>query len=84
MRHLDGDATNNQVENLCYGSRTENILDVYRQGRAWRKLTLDDIRDIFLRVNKGETGASLAREYGVSQNTVSRIKLGRYKSCSII
>lgn len=84
VRHLDGDATNNQVENLCYGSRTENILDVYRQGRAWRKLTLDDIRDIFLRVNKGETGASLAREYGVSQNTVSRIKLGRYKSCSII
>ena len=83
VRHIDGDATNNNVENLCYGSRTDNILDVYRQGRAWRKLTLEEILDIRDRVLSGETGAALAREFGVSPATVSAIKVGRYKSRSI-
>lgn len=84
IRHLDGDATNNRVENLRYGSRTENILDVYRQGRAWRKLTLDEIREIYVRAHNGETGSALAREYDVAPCTVSAIKVGRYASCNII
>jgi hypothetical protein len=84
VRHIDGDATNNRANNLCYGSRTENILDVYRIGRPWRKLTLDDIRDIYTRVRGGEKGVDLAREYNISQSAISAIKVGRYKSCSII
>ena len=84
VRHLDGDAANNRVDNLAYGSRTENILDVFRINRPWRKLTLQDMREIKRRVDSGQTGASVARSFGVSADVVSKIKLGRYKSCSII
>ena len=84
VRHLDGDASNNRVENLAYGSRTENILDVFRINRPWRKLSLRDMREIKRRLSAGETGASIARSFGVSENVVSMVKLGRYKSCSII
>lgn len=82
--HNDGDPTNNCVENLRYDTRTNNILDVLRAGRAWRKLTLAQMIDIKERLCNGEQGAKLAREYGVSQSTISGIKMGRYKSCRLI
>ena len=44
IRHLDGDPKNNRVDNLCYGTRTDNILDVYRVGKAWRTSTPDQIK----------------------------------------
>jgi hypothetical protein len=33
-RHLDGDPKNNRLENLCWGTRTENIEDALRHG-SW-------------------------------------------------
>lgn len=84
VRHLDGNAQNNRVENLAYGPRTENILDVFRVKKAWKKLTLDDMREIKRRLASGETGASLSKAFSVSQTTISRIKLGRYKTCSML
>ncbi len=83
VRHLDGNIQNNAADNLCYGTRTDNILDVYRIGRAWRKLTLDQIKEIERRMHNGSIGAQVAREYDVSESTVSCIKLGRYKSCTL-
>lgn len=82
--HNDGDPTNNRPENLRYDTRTDNILDVYRIGGKWRKLSLEDIRGIKQLMDCGAVGAEVARRYGVSQSTVSKIKLGRYKSCQII
>lgn len=83
VRHLNGDPQDNRPENLCYGSRTENILDVYRVGKSWRKLSLIEIQDIQERLAAGEPGHSIAMAYGVSDVTVSRIKLARYRTCSI-
>lgn len=77
VRHLDGDPLNNRVDNLEYGSRTENILDVYRIGRPWRTLTVVDVIDIRRRLQEGERGVDLAREYGVGQACISSIKHGR-------
>lgn len=77
MRHLDGDPSNNSVDNLAYGTRAENILDVYRIGKPWRKLTAEQARCIKAKLLAGSSGASLAREYGVSESTISAIKLGR-------
>ncbi len=77
VRHLDGNPLNNRVDNLAYGSRTENILDVYRIGRPWRALTVDQVRDIRLRLSAGEKGRALAKEYGVGEACISAIKTGR-------
>lgn len=38
-------------------------------GRSWL-ITPEIVADIILRVNAGETKASLAREYGVAQQTI--------------
>ena len=77
VRHLDGDPKNNRADNLAYGTRTDNILDVYRIGKAWRALTADDVRDIRKRIARGEKGADIARLYRVSAGCISAIKVGR-------
>ncbi len=77
VRHLDGNPTNNRADNLAYGTRTENILDVYRIGKAWRTLTTEDVHDIRHRLDRGERGADIARAYGVSQSCISAIKVRR-------
>lgn len=77
VRHLDGDPQNNRADNLAYGTRRENILDVYRTGRPWRKLTTDQVLDIRNRLAAGEKGRVLAHEYGVKEACISAIKTGR-------
>lgn len=77
VRHLDGNPLNNRADNLAYGTRTENILDVYRQGRAWRKLTVEQVLDIRARLQRGEKGRDVAKAYGVSETHISAIKTGR-------
>lgn len=83
VRHLNGDPQDNRPENLLYGSRTDNILDVFRQGKAWRKLTREQAQSIRERLSEGEKGCILAQEYSVSQSVVSSIKVGRIHSCDI-
>lgn len=77
VRHLDGNAQNNRADNLAYGTRTDNILDVYRVGKAWRKLTTEDVRDIRVQMAAGETITNIAKAYGVSISCISAIKHGR-------
>lgn len=77
VRHLDGNPQNNNITNLAYGTRTENICDVMRIGKAWRTLTINDVRDIRRRIARGEKGVDIARFYKVSQGCISDIKKGR-------
>ena len=75
--HNNGNPKDNRVENLRYGTRTENILDVYNEGGRWRKLSIDDVYDIRFRFLCGYRGREIAQLYRVSETTISRIKMGR-------
>jgi len=81
-RHLDGDKTNNRLENLVWGTPKENAEDALRHGTALlgsrqsqSKLTEADVLEIRRRAGEGPCGVQgkLAREYGVSDAIISHI-----------
>mgnify|MGYP002521757405 CR=1 FL=1 len=76
IRHKNGNPKDNRLCNLEFGTRTENILDVYYQGKRWRKLNIKEVREIRNSLSLGVSGAELARQYDVSQNCISKIKHG--------
>lgn len=75
--HINGNPSDNRLENLRYGTRTENILDVYYQGGKWRKLSIEDVQAIRFGLCCGIKGCELAQMYNVSQQIISKIKHGR-------
>lgn len=78
VRHLDGDPQNNRVENLAYGTRTENILDVMRTGQSWRgSVTVPQVHEIRERLKNGQRAVDIAKDMGVSPASVYGIKQGR-------
>lgn len=79
-RHLDGNAWNNQLSNLCYGTSKENKSDTMRHGRTQRgerqwksKLTAKDVRRIRSLAVAGKTFEQIAGMYGISGVHVGRI-----------
>ena len=85
-RHLDGDPTNNHVENLRWGTHLENMRDRVRHGTAPdlvggknpnSKLTEDDVREIRRRVESGEKQRRIAEDYGLTPGAISAIKTRR-------
>lgn len=65
---------------LVLGNHSDNMADRSRKGRApMHKAILNaaDVKRIIERLNLGATGSSLAREFGVGETAISRIKNGR-------
>ena len=79
--HIDGTRTNNQLSNLKWGTRSENMQDCVRHNRTNRgtknpnaKITPDIAVKIF---EDKRTQAVIAKEYGLDQSTISNIKTGK-------
>lgn len=79
-RHLDGDARNNKLTNLEWGTQLQNGSDQRRHGRTLAgvrnhnaKLTADAVRAIRA---SSRPNTHLASEYGVRKETISNIKRG--------
>lgn len=82
--HWDGDRLNNQAKNLRWASSKENCADTVRHGRTNRgskahhaKLSDASVREIKRRLVRGDRGASLAREFGVTPTCISAINTGQ-------
>lgn len=89
VRHLDGTRTNNCVENLKWGTVSENVEDAIKHGTWCSNLSIDkgedanssvlkegDIIDIKERLNNGETQKEVAKDYDVGRSQIGRIGRG--------
>lgn len=74
--HRDSDVTNNNVENLRYGSKSSNQIDIMKHtGRcAAGKLTVEQVLEIRRAYKEKELNQyQLAEKFGIKQGTVSEI-----------
>jgi HNH endonuclease len=87
-RHLDGNPSNNHVENLTWGSRQENIADRTFHGTDARcgqrgdmhrdaKLCSETVRQIRKLRAEGHGIIELAIRFGVHNSVISRAATGR-------
>lgn len=82
-RHLNDKPWENNLDNLAWGTRMENVEDKRRNGRisvgektGSHKLTDELVLQIRNRYSAGESSADLAEEYGVAKNTILLIVRG--------
>jgi hypothetical protein len=83
VAHNDGKASHNHWKNLRWATREENAADrlihgthVQGEKNPAAVLTADTVREIKSRLDAGEYGTKLAREYGMSFSTIYRIRSG--------
>ena len=90
-RHLDGNRQNNRLDNLAWGSRSENQRDRDRHGRRnavhfrgesnpMAKVTADDVR--FIRSHSHIGNQTLAKQFSLHPRYISLI-LSRRRWCHI-
>lgn len=74
--HINGNNQDNRLENLRYDTRSQNQIDIYRQGKkhGLGKLSLKQVIEIRQLYATGEyTHYELAKKYNVSKNTTQRV-----------
>ena len=75
--HNNGNPADNRLENLRYDTQSENVLDVLHAGRAWKKLTEDDVQAIRFGAWCGISVTELGYMFGVAHQTISKVLTGR-------
>jgi hypothetical protein len=76
--HLNDDPSDNRLENLKWGTRSENVRDSVSKGRYHKqKLSLQDKEDIRSYIRQGCRNKDVATFFGVSQQRVSDVLAGR-------
>lgn len=81
--HLNDIHSDNRIENLCWGTRIENVVDKRRNGRIQygersvnHKLTKIQVMEIREKFSRESSSSDLSEEYGVSKNTILQIVRG--------
>lgn len=73
IRHLDDDPTNNRLDNLEYGSVAQNKMDAVQNGKHSTSFSKAKREEIWGRWMDGTSKNELARFYGCSLRTISKI-----------
>lgn len=81
-RHLDGDPSNNMLENLCWGTPKQNQHDRkqhgtfgHREQHSQAKLNEAAVQEIRSTTGRG-SGNALAKKFGVAPSVISRVRSG--------
>lgn len=72
VRHLNDMPADNRVENLAFGSQKQNAIDSLRNGRI-DTMSVEVVRGIRAMSADGGSVSDVAKEFGVSRQTVRRI-----------
>ena len=72
VNHIDGDKTNNYVDNLEWATASENSIHAYNTGLNSNKKELNENEIISMYMN-GITKEDIAKQYGVSNAVIKRI-----------
>ena len=82
VRHLDDDPKNFAVDNLAWGTVTENIRDASLNGRVKCSVLTDaQVKEIIRLVGSGELSQTeAAKKFGSTKATVSQLMLGRARA----
>lgn len=83
--HWDGNPANNVIDNLYWGTNSDNQMDRVRHGTSNRgsrnghaKLKEEDARDIKSRIKAGERNRDISLDYPhVDPSVISGIRIGR-------
>ena len=73
-RHLNGIPTDNRPENLCYGTHSENMIDMYKEGKGRISLTPEAVQQIRFGLACGCSVHELACMYRVSVSCIRHIR----------
>lgn len=79
VMHIDGNRANNTLQNLQYGTRSENLRSTYSYGGkcANGKLSLEDVTHIRHMLSVGDNVAAIARRFDVNSAAIYHIRDGK-------